>query len=402
MMSGGRAQPYQAIAACRGCDHVAGTWDVVFEMEPMPLAGYFPGSIDEALQAPRFPLTWVRCEVCGLVQVLEDVDDALLYEQYRYGSSTVAGLVRHFESYARFLADRYGEGQRTVLEIGCNDGVLLDRLPTAWERIGVDPSDIAGSRTGQTYRLINEPFDRQVVDDLDESGSVDVVTSSNAMAHFSRLREAIEAAHTVLKPGGEFFLEIHDLDATLATGQWDTVYHEHKVEWSERSLAVCMGLAGFEMVYLERLPVHGGLMRAGFRKIANRSIEVAPSARESFEGLRARYRDRMDSEPAIALRSLRDRGARLAAYGAAGRANVWLNQMADLPFDWIVDDSAHRSGRWIPSVGTPIVPASRLDLEQPDACLITAWNYAADIRAKHPGFKGRWLQTFVEDLNVAS
>jgi methylation protein EvaC len=398
----GDAQPYQLIAACRGCDYVAGTWDVAFEMEPMPLAGYFPGSVEEALDADRFPLTWVRCEVCALVQVLEDVDDAALYEQYRYGSSTVPALVRHFESYAGFLARRYGDERRTVLEIGCNDGVLLDRLPSAWDRIGVDPSDIAGARTGQTYRLINEPFGRQVVDRLDQRGKVDLVTSSNAMAHFSRLREAIDAAHAVLKLGGEFFVEIHDLDVTLATGQWDTVYHEHKVEWSERSLAVCMGVAGFEMVHLERLPIHGGLMRAGFRKVKDGSIDHAAPRRESFDGLSARYLARMETEPAITLRSLRDRGSRLAAYGAAGRANVWLNQMADLPFDWIVDDSPHRSGRWIPSVATPVVPASRLDQEQPDACLITAWNYAADIRAKHPGYTGRWLQTFAGHLDVVS
>lgn len=397
-----REGTYGTIQSCRGCDRIPGTWDVVFEMEPMPLAGYFPDSADEAARAPRFPLTWIRCEHCGLVQVLEDIDDADLYDQYRYGSSTVPGLVRHFDSYAAFLAKRLGDGPRTVLEIGCNDGVLLDRLPARWKRIGVDPSDIARGRPDQSYRLINASFGREVAEGLHERGQVDLVTSSNTMAHFTSLREAIEAAHAVLAPGGEFFIEVHDLDSTLSKGQWDTVYHEHKAEWSERSLVACFREVGFEPVYTERLSLHGGLIRAGFRKIDRPTRDTVPPARESFDALLARYRDRATTEPAISLRTLRDRGSRIGAYGAAGRANVWLNQMRELPFEWIVDGSPHRSGRWIPSVVVPIVPPQRMDDEPPDACLITAWNYAEDIRARHPRFAGRWLQTFNEDRAIAS
>jgi methylation protein EvaC len=390
------------IERCRACDNAPRDWDVAFEMEAMPLAGYFPESKPEAEGAFRFPLTWVRCEHCGLVQVLEDVEDAALYDEYRYGSSSVPGLVRHFDSYAAFLAKRFGSGRRTVLEIGCNDGVLLERLPRSWERIGVDPSDVARHVSDPDYRLISAPFGQEVADGLPERGRVDLVTSSNAMAHFTKLRDAIEAAHAVLAAGGEFFIEVHDLDSTLATGQWDTVYHEHKAEWSDRSLVACFGEVGFELVYLERLALHGGLIRAGFRRLERGAESVAAPPRESFDVLRATYLNRMKSEPAVSLRDLSDRGSKIAAYGAAGRANVWLNQMRDLPFEWIADGSPHRAGRWIPSVAVPIVPPERLDEQPPDACLITAWNYAADIRAKHPGFAGPWFQTFDEDRAIAT
>jgi SAM-dependent methyltransferase len=396
------AETYATVQACRGCNRAAGSWDIVFEMEPMPLAGYFPSSLGDAEGAERFPLTWIRCAYCGLVQVLEDIDDARLYGQYSYGSSTVPGLVRHFEAYSAFLANRLGDGPRTVLEIGSNDGVLLSRLPAPWTRIGVDPSDIARARPGHNYRLINEPFGHKVAENLPERGQVDLVTSSNAMAHFTNLREAIEAAHAVLAPGGEFFVEVHDLDSTLSTGQWDTVYHEHKAEWSERSLSACVGEVGFVPVYLERLSLHGGLLRAGFRKASKAAHKIARPARESFRTLVTSYRTRKESDAARSLVALRDDGARIAAYGAAGRANVWLNQMRDLSFEWIVDDSPHRAGRWIPAVAVPIVPPERLDADPPDACLITAWNHAADIRVRHPKFAGRWLQTFNPDGAGAS
>jgi len=31
---------------------------------------------------------------------------------------------------------------------------------------------------------------------------------------------------------------------------------------------------------------------------------------------------------------------------------------------------------------------------QPPHCLITAWNYASDIRDKHPDYQGRWWTAF--------
>jgi hypothetical protein len=68
--------------------------------------------------------------------------------------------------------------------------------------------------------------------------------------------------------------------------------------------------------------------------------------------------------------------------------------MTDLAFEYVLDDSPLRVGRWLPHVVVPILPSATLDEDQPDACLVTAWNYAHDIRRKHPTYRGTWFQTF--------
>ena len=124
---------YTEINSCRGCHSGNDSLRVVLEMDPMPLAGQFCASREDALSASTYPLTWVRCAQCGLVQVLEDVHDKILFSTYNYSSSTVGGLVRHFEEYAEFLTNRFGRDQNPrLLEIGCNDGVLLNQLPDSW------------------------------------------------------------------------------------------------------------------------------------------------------------------------------------------------------------------------------------------------------------------------------
>ena len=50
-------------------------------MDPMPLAGQFCSDAREALEAHCLPLSWVLCHQCGLVQVVEDVDESTLFRR---------------------------------------------------------------------------------------------------------------------------------------------------------------------------------------------------------------------------------------------------------------------------------------------------------------------------------
>jgi methylation protein EvaC len=362
-------------------------------MDPMPLAGVFCTTLEEAREAPRYPLTWTRCGACSLVQVLEDVDDDVLFQTYNYASSTVPGLVKHFEAYAAWLAERFGRGPVRLLEIGCNDGVLLRRLPDAYRTVGVDPSDVARKAPPGPYELVNAPFTAEASGGLPGAGEYDVVTASNCLAHIADLRDVFVGVHEALRPDGAFLIEVHDLEATLGSGQWDTIYHEHKAEWSIGALQTCLAGVGFALESVERPPLHGGLLRACFRKAAG-AVRQAGSERLAFDRLIAAYRDRRATDVYRAVRAAVDRGEDIAAYGAAGRANVWLNQLPELPFRYIVDDSPLRSGRWLPGVGTPVVRSATFEADPPRVCLITAWNYARDIVAKHPSVAVQWLQTF--------
>jgi hypothetical protein len=76
---------------------------------------------------------------------------------------------------------------------------------------------------------------------------------------------------------------------------------------------------------------------------------------------------------------------------------VYLNQMKELRFDYIVDESPLRMNKYIPQVATPIVAPSTLQGNPVPACLVTAWNYRDDIVRKNPGHKGRWLTAFGAD-----
>lgn len=361
---------------CRACR--SERLDPVFEMDPMPLAGAFAATRGEALASPRYPLTWLLCHDCGLVNVQPDIPDDILYRTYSYAASHVPALVRHHAEFADVLTRRYTEPIR-LLEIGCNDGVLLDRLPAHWDSWGVDPSDVARQVPSRTYTLVDVPFSRNVAEWLGDG--FDVVASSNSFAHFTDIAGALEGVAHVLRPGGEFWIEVHDLAATLRTGQWDTAYHEHKVEWSLGSLVRAIEPRGFDLDGAWTLPLHGGLIRARFVKRPSDWHRIPRPY--DFEPLARSYAER--TRPPLMAHS--------AAYGAAGRGTVYLNQMPGLPIDYVVDGSPVRAGKFVPGVGIPVLSPDVFEADRPETTLITAWNHAADIRARHPGYDG-WVSAW--------
>ncbi len=390
-------QHYKIIDHCRGCWGID-TFDPVLEMSAMPLAGSFCNTREEALRDFKFPLSWLYCCRCGLVQVGEDVSGKDLFKKYNYASSSVPGLVRHFEEYASYLISRYGKGSSIkLLEIGCNDGVLLNRLPDSWTLVGVDPSDVAkDAAINAKYNLANSPFTAALVEEKRWVESWNVVTGSNCFAHLSDLGEVFAGVALALKADGWFWVEVHDLEALLDGYQWDTIYHEHKVEWSVDSLKYCLSKHGFKLREMRRLPLHGGIIRCGFQKTG-----IAEEIR-GFKGrylidlkkLREAYMNRYQTHAARELIESQEKRLPIAAYGASGRANVYLNQMPELNFSYIIDEAPLRKNKFVPGVGVPIVDRSALCEKPPAKMLITAWNYKDDIVKKNPEFKGKWLTAF--------
>jgi len=81
------------------------------------------------------------------------------------------------------------------------------------------------------------------------------------------------------------------------------------------------------------------------------------------------------------------RGATIVAYGAPTKATL-LMKMAGLggkDIALIVEDNAHKAGRFLPASGIPIRTTTELEVAQPDVIVLLAWNFADDIIAKLRG-----------------
>ena len=86
---------------------------------------------------PRLPLQLVRCDAprapgsCGLLQLRHTVPGSLLYRSYWYRSGINRSMTENLHEIARQAAAAVGDLRAgdLVLDIGCNDGTLLDGYP---------------------------------------------------------------------------------------------------------------------------------------------------------------------------------------------------------------------------------------------------------------------------------
>jgi hypothetical protein len=105
---------------------------VFLDLGRQPLANALldEGELEQA--EPRFPLQLALCHDCGLVQVTETIPpDVLFGRDYPYFSSFSPALVQHSRAHVERILQERPLGQHSlVVEIGSNDGCLLDRKST--------------------------------------------------------------------------------------------------------------------------------------------------------------------------------------------------------------------------------------------------------------------------------
>jgi SAM-dependent methyltransferase len=386
-------------AACRAC--AEGPVREFLDLGDMPLAGGFL-TPERIPHESRYPLSISVCESCSCVQITDPVDPEILFQDYSFKTGTIPGLVRHFDDYAGWLTQRFGPA--AVVEFGTNDGTLLAALEQRDVRaVGVDLSENITELGRQEGRdIITGAFAPAIVPQLRErSDSFDVVTGSNVFPHNADPGAILEAAMEVLSPEGVFVVEVMYAGDLLEQLQWDTLYHEHLTFYSLETLSRLLDRYGLEVVEAERIPMHGGSLRAAAARKGAR--QAAPSVGE----LRAWERDAGLNEPATwdgfgtdsrrrievfgdTVRRL-SQSASIWAYGAAGKATMWVNACEMDYLEAVVDASPLRAGKLMPGTHTPIVSPDEFKQASPDYVFASAWNYLDAIRANEPQYTGFWI-----------
>lgn len=383
---------------------------LVMDFGEVGLAGAFLKPEQFATER-TFPMRLHFCKDCYAVQVTDKVPADFMFKDYFYFSSSIATLREHFKDYAAEVTKRFlVPASATVLEFGCNDGVLLRPLADQGIRtvIGVDPaSNVVATIDDARVKLINNYFTeavaRQVVGDY---GKVDLIMANNVYAHIPDIQGTTRAVAAALHPDGVFAFEVHYLGKVIEEMQYDMIYHEHRCYYS--LLSVMNHLARYDMMVfdIKAIPIHAGSIRFYACKTGSkhgRAVSPAVTALEAEE--RARGLDRYETfqkfSAAVAahrdrlielLAGLRRQGKRIAGYGASGRANTIIQYCGishDL-LDYMIDDAPAKVGFYTPKSHFEILPGSILNRDNPpDYLLIFAWTFFDEIRKKNRNYLAR-------------
>ena len=386
---------------CRLC----GSSDLIeaFSFGETPPANAYLSKQDLDASELFAPLTVNFCNNCRLVQLRDVVDPKVLFSRYLYVSGTSPSFVAHFADYAQTLVERFGlTNESLAVDIGSNDGTLLLQFKRRGTRIlGIDPAEnIAAEATKNGIPTLAAFFTPGVARDVaTQHGTASVITANNVFAHTDDVTGFVQAVKGLLADDGVFVFEAQYLKDLVEQNLFDIVYHEHLCYYHLTPLVPFFKRLGMRLFDVEHVPTHGGSLRVyvcrdqATHRTTDRVGEMlqkeAPlNELSTYRSFAARITKNGETLRGI-LESLRATGKRVVGYGAPAKATTLCYALGidASHLDYIVDDAPLKQGLYMPGTHIPIKSSDMLYSDNPDYCLILAWNFSGPIMQKHRQFK---------------
>jgi SAM-dependent methyltransferase len=402
-----------SVVACRSCG--SPQLEVVLSLGQTPLANSLLTKAQLKDPEPTYPLDLAFCRACSLLQITETVPPETLFRDYLYFSSFSDTMLKHSEELAdELINSRRLNPQSLVVEVASNDGYLLQfyqrrGIPVLGIEPALNVAKVAIEEKG--IPTITEFFGSELAVQLAAKGQkADVVHAHNVLAHVANLNGFVEGFERLLKDGGIAVVEVPYVKDLLDRCEFDTIYHEHLCYYSLTALDRLARRHGLEAQDVRRVPIHGGSLRVEFARISPSpargggqggasqrvvdllaeekswgvdDVEVYRKFAQRVAGVRRELRE--------LLGDLKQKGKRLAAYGAAAKGSTLLNYagIGTETLDFVVDRSTYKQGRYMPGVHLPILPPARLLEAMPDYVLLLTWNFADEIMSQQAEYRRR-------------
>ena len=395
------------IDRCQVCAH--DKLDPILFLGYLPPVNTMPVIGEKPHEQSSFPAQVLYCNKCHLVQLGCVVDPKVIFpSSYPYTSSTTKILRENFaELYQECKTIIPLTKNNLVIDIGSNDGNLLNNFKDNHRVLGVTPEEIGKLAIAKGIPTVIDYFGRSVVNRiLKDQGKAKIVTATNVFAHIEDVNEILDCIINLLDSDGVFISESHYLLPLIETLQYDTVYHEHLRYYSLHSLKYLLESHGLEVIHAKEIPTHGGSVRVyaarkGMFKAQKTVADLLKKEKEIVtkkENL-LKFKDKVVLSKLQLLALLLDikkKSKRIFGISAPSRASTLINYVGidDGILDCVVEiKGSHKIGKYIPGTLIPVLDESKLFEEQPEYALLLSWHIAEELapKLKKFGFKGDFI-----------
>jgi SAM-dependent methyltransferase len=370
----------------------------VIDLGEQYLQGSFVKPDKERPSTRKIPVSLFRCDptrderACGLLQMGHSVPPEVLYSAYWYRSGTNNTMRRHLQGIAEQVAAMINKPQARVLDIGCNDGTLLSFYPKAYEKYGIDPSDVAQEIISD-ITVVQDIFPSEELTKKMGGHKCDIVTS---IAMFYDLEDPIEFVRqikTILAPEGIWVFEMSYMPMMLKMNSYDTICHEHLEYYSLAVIEYIMKTAEMRILNAELNDINGGSLRCyaihadnfaykkdkyiqNIKKMRQDEFDMELDTNKPYKN----FQDRINlhkEELSGLLKTLKRDGKRIHIYGASTKGNTILQWCGidQRVIDCAAERSPEKYGAFTLGTDIPIISEAESRAMKPDYYLVLPWHF---------------------------
>ncbi len=383
---------------CRVCSNPH--LELVFDVGDQYLQGSFEIAGMAKPSTEKMPMQLLRCDpaaqagACGLLQLRHSMPAEILYANYWYTSGTTDTMTRHLAAIATTALEHSAMVEERVLDIGCNDGTLLDNYPKNIEKWGVDPADIAAN-TADRINLVRDTFPSTGLRERLAEKKFDVVTS---IAMYYDLKDPVGFAaeiHDLLADDGIWIVEMSYMPMMLYTNSVDTVCHEHLEYYSLAALEHIAAAVDMRIFDTTLNDANGGsiqLLLCKNNSQLHRDTSTTLQRLRDFEARSelhtarpiAAFRQRVEAqrEKIVSLvREIRQRNETIHVYGASTKGNVLIQWCGfdNRDLSYAADRNPRKVGAKTVGTAIEIISEDASRAMQPDYYLVLPWHFRREI-----------------------
>ena len=244
--------------------------------------------VGDGRECKEYPIEILFCRECNTAhQRFQVPKEELFPATYHYRSRFTADVLNGMAGLVESCALRVGSlSGMTVLDVGCNDGSLLDFFKQKGAvTLGIEPTGASVDARSKGHTTYSDYLSESLAEKIVAShGQPNFITFTNVFAHIEDLQGVLRSLKILMAENTTVVIENHYLGSVLEGNQFDTFYHEHPRTYSYSSFARMARTLGIRLAAVEFPSRYGGNIRV---ILSNRKIGPA-DGEVSLESLNRR------------------------------------------------------------------------------------------------------------------
>ena len=342
----------------------------------------------------KFPLEVVLCKNCGLSQLSIIPNTKFIFSEYDYLSSSSKALSNHYKKLVNKLVKNYNvSSTNAVLDIGCNDGILLNHYPKNFNNIiGIEPSNASKHIKQKRIKLIKKFFNYKTSKEyLKKYSKPKIITITNVLAQIGNLNDFAKSLGNIINNKSIVVIEFPYLLHMINKGLFDLIYHEHLSYFALTPLKFLFEKFDIKIVDFERLDIgaSGPALRLFLTKntsLYKTSKKVAKQIKyEKIWGVKKikKYNlfKKMTEKKINKIKKIvhlkYNEGFKIGCFTASSKGNTLLNclNLNKKIIQFASENNKKKIGKYTPGSHIKIISDKDFNKKRIDYAILLSWNY---------------------------
>lgn len=366
---------------------------------------------EDGAERKKYSLDLYVDTALGAPRLKEQPPHSSMWGTYWYRSGINLSMQRELGDIAEEIQRRVRLQEGDVwLDIACNDGTLLSKLPTHLERIGIDPCDNSYfAESSKHGTIIQDYFTRDAYNRATDK-KAKVITCIAMFYDLDDPHPFVKDLYECLDDNGLLVLQMSYTPLMIQQLAFDNICHEHVYYYDLTSISKLFSQHGFKVVDCTLNDTNGGSFRISLQKVIAKesSFGSAPlrdvcrmrvgqvfeyeksrpiSSTKTWEDFNARLK-RLRDDVVNFVRQARAEGKTVYGYGASTKGNTLLQYFGLTNEDIvaIAERSPYKFG--LKTVGTniPIISEEEMRAARPDYLLVLPWHFIDEFESREKEF----------------